>query len=179
MSEIQQPRSSELHDPTFRKVLFVGFLILMLLVPIAWIRDLVDEREVRQAEVKRELTSTWGGSQVLVGPVLIVPYLEHWKTDKGEDRTRTCWASFLPDDLLIAGEAAPERRSRGIFDVILYRTRLVISGSFARPNFAPWKIEESDVVWDAAKLAIGIPDLRGVESDPKVSWDEKPLGFEP
>ncbi len=179
MSATPKAHWTELVDPTFRKVLFVAFLIVMLLLPISRIRALVSEREARQGEVKREVTKTWGGTQMLAGPVLIVPFREHWKSGEGEDQTRTCWASFLPEELVIVGAAEPERRSRGIFDVVLYRTRLVISGRFARPSFTPWKIAESDVVWDDARLAIGIPDLRGVESDPKVTWDEKPLGYEP
>ena len=179
MSETPKADWSELHDPNIRKFFFVGFLILILLVPIGWIRDLVAEREGRQAGVKNELTATWGGSQTFVGPLLVVPYLEHWKTDKGEEKTRTCAAWFLPETLAVDGGVEPERRSRGIFDVILYRTHLTISGTFARPDFSAWRIDEADVVWDGARLAIGITDLRGIEGDPKAHWDEKPLAFAP
>jgi len=179
MSETPKADWSELHDPNIRKFFFVGFLILILLVPIGWIRDLVAEREGRQAGVKNELTATWGGSQTFVGPLLVVPYLEHWKTDKGEEKTRTCAAWFLPETLAVDGGVEPERRSRGIFDVILYRTHLAISGTFARPDFSAWRIDEADVVWDGARLAIGITDLRGIEGDPKAHWDEKPLAFAP
>lgn len=179
MAETTRARLGEWRDPMIGKVFFVGVLVLLLLVPISWIRGLVDERQVRHAEVKAELTSTWGGSQTFAGPVLVVPYLEHYKTEKGKDRTRTCFASFLPESLAIDGEVLPEIRSRGIFDVVLYRSKVSISGTFTRPDFSAWKIAPSDVVWDDARLAIGITDLRGLETDPKAAFDGKPIGFEP
>jgi len=106
-------------DPILKKLIFVGFLVMMLLVPVGWISGLVVEREARQAGVMNELAATWGGSQRFTGPLLMVPYLEHWKTDKGEPQTRTCAAWFLPEALVVDGSVEPEGRSRGIFDVIL------------------------------------------------------------
>jgi inner membrane protein len=179
MAETEAIQSTDARDPIIRKLFFVGFLVLVLLVPIGWIRDLVDERAARQAGVRSELTSTWGGSQTITGPMLVVPYLEHRRTNNGDVEVRTCLAWFLPETLAVTGGVEPERRSRGIFDVILYRTRLAMTAKFARPDFSIWKIDESDVVWDGARIAIGIPDLRGVDSDPKATWDAKPLPFAP
>ena len=175
----EKMRATEGADPILRKLFFVGFLAILLLVPIGWIRDLVDERAARQAGVRSELTSTWGGSQTITGPMLVVPYLEHRRTNNGDVEVRTCLAWFLPESLAVAGDVEPERRARGIFDVILYRTRLTITAKFARPDFSPWRIDETDVVWDGARITIGIPDLRGVDADPKATWDAKTLPFAP
>src|SRR5438046_4217595 len=96
MSE-QVQRPSDWKDPLVRKLLFVGGLAVLLLLPIEWIRGLIAERQTRHTAVKAELASTWGGQQTLLGPVLAVPYQEHWKTKDGEPQTRLGWAYVLPE----------------------------------------------------------------------------------
>src|SRR5262249_24257160 len=107
-----RPRSGR--DPLITKLFFVGFLVLVLLLPIEWIRGIIGEREARHAAVKQELAGTWGGRQILSGPLLAVPYLEHWKSKEGEAKTRTCFGYFLPEALRVDGTVDPETRRRGI-----------------------------------------------------------------
>lgn len=166
-------------DPLFIKLLFVGALVLVLLLPLASVWALISERQARQATVKAELAATWGGAQTLAGPLLAVPYAEHEKTAGGNDITRVSWAYFLPEELRIEGAVEPEVRSRGIFDLVLYRARLTVSGSFRRPDFSDWKIADGDIRWDEARLSIGIPDLRGIQQAPILNWDGRPIAFEP
>src|SRR6184192_3374734 len=58
MSE-QAQRPSDWKDPLVRKLLFVGGLAVLLLLPIEWIRGLIAERQTRHTAVKAELASTW------------------------------------------------------------------------------------------------------------------------
>ena len=175
----QVQRPSDWKDPLVRKIVFVGLLVVLLLLPIEWIRSLIAERQARHAGVKAELASTWGGQQTLAGPVVTVPYQEHWKTKDGEPETRICRAYFLPESLRIEGTVTPEVRARGIFEVILYRAALRVSGVFAQPDPSAWKIAPEDVLWDEASLSAGIPDLRGVAREPRLAWDDQEVGFQP
>ena len=172
-----RPRSGR--DPLITKLFFVGFLVLVLLLPIEWIRGIIGEREARHAAVKQELAGTWGGRQILSGPLLAVPYLEHWKTKEGEAKTRTCFGYFLPEALRVDATVDPETRRRGIFEVILYRVTLHVSGRFARPDFSEWRVPAEDVLWDDAALSLGIPDLRGVQKEPVLRWDGDQQTFQP
>src|SRR5438132_5783846 len=178
MSE-QAQRPSDWKDPLVRKLLFVGGLVVLLLLPIEWIRGLIGERQTRHAAVKAELASTWGGQQTVLGPLLVVPYQEHSKTKDGEPETRIGRAYFLPERLRIEGMVAPEVRARGIFELILYRATLRVSGTFAQPDLSAWKIAPEDGLWDEAALSVGIPDLRGVAKEPRLAWDDQELGFQP
>jgi inner membrane protein len=166
-------------DPLMTKMFFVGFLVLVLLLPIEWIRGIIEERQARHAAVKQELAGTWGGRQILSGPLLVIPYLEHWKTKEGETKARTCFGYFLPEALRVDATVDPETRRRGIFDVILYRLTLHVSGRFARPDLSEWRVPAEDVLWDGAGLSLGIPDLRGVEAEPALRWDGEQLTFQP
>jgi len=177
MAESPAGRSSK--DPIVVKMFFVGFLVMLLLLPIEWIRGIIAERQARQAAVQQELAATWGGRQMLSGPVLSVPYVEQWKTKDGELKTRTCFAYFLPESVEVNGTLEPEVRSRGIFSVVLYRLALHVHGRFARPDFAAWRMPDDAIAWDDATLSIGVPDLRGVAKEPSLRWDDQPLPFQP
>ena len=169
----------EWRDPMAGKMFVIGILILALLIPLGWISSLVTERQWRYEQVRRELSATWGGEQLLQGPILTIPYVERRRDDKGKESVWRHRAFFLPETLEIDGAIEPETRSRGIFRVLLYRVRVRVVGTFATPDFGVRKVAPEDVAWNEATLSIGIPDLRGVQSDPQIHWNDAPLAFRP
>jgi inner membrane protein len=64
------------------KGFFIGFLIFLLLIPTFMIQSIVSEREGRKSEVIREVSSKWGNSQQLIGPILRIPYYEISRIEK-------------------------------------------------------------------------------------------------
>lgn len=174
-----EPEKRRLRDSTAFKLLVTGGLILILLIPLGMVESLVRERERRGDEVAEEVAASWGGRQVLAGPVLTVPYHWHDKDSKGRRITYTTVAHFLPEALKVDGRIAPERRHRGIFEAAVYRADLQVSGTFRRPSFAAWGRAPEDVVWDDAYLSVGVPDLRGIRSGIGLAWGERQLQFEP
>lgn len=161
------------------KMVVIGVLMLALMVPLFMVGNLVSERQQRHDAVTREVASTWGNSQTLGGPVLVVPYHVYSRDDKGRLLTWTYNAYFLPEALKAAGRIVPEQRSRGIFDVVVYRADLRLSGTFQRPSFTAWDIPDGDVLWDQAYLAIGIPDMRGIRRGVQLTWAGKVLDLSP
>ena len=71
-------------------------------------------------------------------------------------------AVFLPVALRVDSEVVPETRRRGIFEVIVYRSRLKLSGHFASPEFSKWRVEAEHVLRATATLSLGISDPRGI-----------------
>src|SRR5262245_22546460 len=55
------------------KLLVVGFLILVLLIPAAMIRSMVHERRERRNAAMAEISASWASRQTLRGPLLRVP----------------------------------------------------------------------------------------------------------
>jgi inner membrane protein involved in colicin E2 resistance len=55
------------------KSFWIGFLLLLLLIPTAFIRDLVSERQLRQQTAVTEINSRWAGAQTVTGPVIGIP----------------------------------------------------------------------------------------------------------
>src|SRR6188508_807542 len=56
------------------RVALIGILVLLLLIPLAMVEDLIREREWRKQEAETEVSNTWGGPQIITGPVISVPY---------------------------------------------------------------------------------------------------------
>src|SRR4029453_242453 len=118
------------------RLLVMGFLMLVLLVPLTMVQSVVTERAGRRNEVAEEISGTWGAAQTIAGPVLVVPY--RWTTtdNNGKQTQSISRASFLPEALDVQGVADTEVRKRTLFKVVVYKARLKVSGRFARPEMA-------------------------------------------
>ena len=174
---VAQRRS--LRDSVLFKLILIGILMLALLIPLAMVRGLISERQARHDQTAAEVANSWGMEQILGGPVLRVPYLLHGKDENGKPQVWTVNAFFLPADLAISGQVAPERRSRGIFEVAVYRARLTWKGTFHQPSLAGWSVAPEDILWDQADLAFGVPDMRGLRRSVKLSWAGQELDLMP
>lgn len=165
---------------TTLKGVVIFFLTLVLLIPTFMIQGLIYEREGRQRDAITEVSSKWGQSQTISGPVLVVPYEQITRSIEGKEIARDQkLAYFLPEELNINGNATPEKRHRGIFDVVLYSSRITLEGSFNQPVVENLIPSGSIVHWEKTVLALGIPDLRGLEDQVKLDWSAQALLFEP
>ena len=54
------------------RIISIGFLILILLIPAFMVQDLIRERNYRNEDAKNEVGSVWGKVQTLSGPVVKV-----------------------------------------------------------------------------------------------------------
>src|SRR5205809_5403504 len=176
-----QPFFGRRHS-TILKLLGVGALVLVLLIPLAMITGVLSERLRRRNEAVADITSSWGREQNLIGPVLGIPYQYKFKTVKEVpladgrverrevEETATGNAYFLPETLNISGNAQTQKLHRGIYDAVVYRAQTVLSGKFAPPDFGPLKIDLKDVQWKDAFVAIAINDLRGAREAILLDW---------
>ncbi|TNE60988.1 MAG: cell envelope integrity protein CreD [Bacteroidetes bacterium] len=162
------------------KGILIFLLVLVLLIPAFMVEGVIQERESRQTEAVMEVSSKWGHSQTLIGPVLAVPYeLVHHDDEGKELRRETQFAYFLPESLNVASTVAPEKRHRGIFDVVLYSSVLRLDGTFAPLSTARVIPAEATVQWGKAVLVLGIPDLRGLRDQVRLNWAGSTLISDP
>lgn len=162
------------------KVGFTGLLSLALLIPLNMVSGIVTERESRRAGAVREVSEKWGFEQVIIGPVLTVPYRLYYKDDHNVTRMKIENAYFLPDELAINGTILPELRARGLYEVVLYRVDdLALTGRFSHPDPARLRIPERDMMWEDACLTVGIPDTRGIRRRAVLKWDRGEIPFLP
>lgn len=159
------------HAPILKMAAII-VLGLLLLIPLVMVSGVLSERLARRDSAVKDITATWGNPQVIVGPVLIVPYSHVQKAWREQtiggrvervevnEQVRTR-AFFLPAVLQAQGQLSPTRLHRGIYEAVVYDGTVKISGSFAYPSFAEWKVDPQQILWEEAELAISITDLRG------------------
>jgi inner membrane protein len=146
------------------KSFLIGFLVLLLLIPTYFIQNLVSERQDRQKEAVAEISSKWAGSQTVTGPVIGIPYHE-MVTGQGNTKEEKKWAYFLPSKLNIHAHIIPEKRYRGIYQVIVYTTELEIKGSYDSLHLAELNIPAENLLWNEAAVFFDISDVQGLKED--------------
>lgn len=149
------------------KLLSIGILSVILLIPSALIEDLIFERQQRADEVMDEVADKWSGPQTLSGPFLVIPYKKQEVTDLGKEGKETREyeekAFFLPHQLNVRGNIKPQILHRGIFDAVVYESELQIQSVFTKPDFKTLSIPEDRVLWNKAYMVFGITDVRGIQ----------------
>ncbi|MBO6621439.1 MAG: cell envelope integrity protein CreD [Balneola sp.] len=186
MSEIsdQNKQSFSERNTVMIKAVFIAIITLLLLIPAAMISNLVYERQNTKNEAINEIGEKWGKEQTITGPFLTIPFTKHIKRYSPKDSTdvwieRTDYLNMLPENLNVTGSIAPEKRYRGIFEVIVYNSDISLDGDFSTLNIKDFDIEAKDLHLNNAFLSIGISDLRGIEEQIDLKWGENTKVFNP
>ncbi|TGN00427.1 cell envelope integrity protein CreD [Leptospira yasudae] len=160
------------------RIIGIGILALLLLIPSFMVSNLIQEREQTRNAAEEEVTSKWGGSQTIGGPIVSVPFYDSIKNERGESERILRYAHFLPEDLQITGTVKPEKRYRGIYIVPLYQAELKISGSFSALDKHSLPISNRDLLWSDAFLSLGISDVKGIREKISIQLggDTKEMG---
>ncbi|GMQ30866.1 cell envelope integrity protein CreD [Algoriphagus confluentis] len=164
------------------KLLIIGFIVLILLIPQAMTLDLIQERQLRQQEAEEEISAKWSQDQTLTGPYLAVPYLVSKEVESaGEKRIvrEQQTAYFLPDHLEISGNIQPQALHRGIFDVVVYSGEISLQAEFPSLPLNKLNLLPEQILWDQTSLMVGLTDLRGIGENPSLRVEGKTLNYEP
>lgn len=170
------------------KVLGLVLLTLLLCIPLDRIDALNGERGESQREAAAELASTYTGAQTVIGPVLVVPYVERWmetqRNSKGqvtgvEPRSEEGVHLVFPDTLHIEGALAPQQRYRGIFRIPFYTLDATLNGGFAAfdPDTVVRHVSGSKLEFRTPYVVFNLSDLRGLDGSPALSIGGATLRF--
>lgn len=152
------------------KMLVIGVIIVVLMVPLLLVQNVIYEREEYQSKTYSEIASSWGHDQLIEGPVLTIPYEQLEKKEfrlaNGETlierESETKYAHFLPAQLNISGELIPQTLHRGIYEVPVYTADLLVSGEFSAAHSEDWN-DSTKVHWDDAFISIGLKENKGID----------------
>jgi inner membrane protein len=180
----QRSKNTWLRTSITVRLITIGVLILLLLIPVEMVQELIHEREYRSQEAIDEVSEKWGNPQTLSGPILSIPYYNYYriydKENSGKYHTerQKLYMHFLPEALIIDGKLAPKVRHRSIYDVIVYNANVKIEGSFLPPDFSSFGIEDKDILWNKATLSLGISDLRSIQENISLQWNSEESMFD-
>jgi len=175
--------------PLIKKVLMIGLLAILLMIPLMMIEDVVYERSAYRDQARYSIAQSWTAEQQLLGPLLVAPYKERYTEQAWDEklkrydikqRVRDGRLFIAPEGLTVEGKVATESRQRGIYAVPVYRSRLAIAGSFDLRRLREFgEASEHTIEWQPAHLSVMISDVRGVERQPILQWGGEKYEFAP
>lgn len=172
------------------KVAALLLLMLLLCIPLMRIGWLVTERGASRQQAVQDLAAAHAGPQTVIGPVLVVPYVERWSESQLDadgrlksrvDRSKESRLLVYPEKLELNGAVNPQERQRGIFNVLFYALDGTWSGRFAPVDAARIGKTEKDSAIQLLPpyIAVGLSDVRGVQGSPVLSVAGQALRLAP
>jgi len=172
-----------MQKPFLYKSLGILALILLMSLALGYVNDLILERQTRQADVESNIAKSSTESQTVTGPILVVPYTEHYTETVGRDkeiktveRKDEKYLYLLPNALAVTGDFSHNYKQRGIFKALMYRFNGDIVGNF---NLNQIKVQaqhaNGSIRFGQAMLSIGLSDTRGIDGQPVLHWGTQTL----
>lgn len=173
------------------RTIIIGIIALVMLIPLGMVSSVVSERSYLYQSVLDDIASNWGRQQVLLGPVLVIPYTDRIvrkETVSDKDGNQKVIervshikqsAIFLPDSLRVNATLNEQFRKRGLYNSLVYTADIQISSEFSTPKVKLLSENISKIHWDKAYLTIGLSDTRAINSVSSLSWDAQQQKLSP
>lgn len=150
------------------KLLLVCLLVLVMGVPLLVVAGLVAEREGRARQVTAEIGANAGGSQVVGGPMLLVPYQRSLEAtdDQGRTQRRVEPGTFVvfPETGSADTRLTVQDRRLGIYRAAIY-TAITEFGAAFRPSEALEGVDDSyRFDWSQARIVMFVSDSRAIRN---------------
>lgn len=166
------------------KLLLVCLLVLVMGIPLLIVGGLVAERQMRANQVTTEIGSAAGGSQVVGGPMLLVPYQRTVETTDDQGRTqrrneRGTYVVFAETGTADATLTVQDRKL-GIYRAAVYNAVTEFDASF-RPSAAMAGVDPAyRFDWPQARIVMFVSDSRAIRNAAELRFpDGTTATFEP
>jgi inner membrane protein len=169
------------------KLFLAGIIGIALVIPLMMVYALVWDRQEQSNVAQNSIAAGWGGPQVVVGPVLVIPYTANsveTVDQNGRQTTRTVQVTkelFLsPETNALTTNLKPDRKRKSIYESVLFVAENSGTARFALPaDFARYGIARDALNLAGAELRFGISDARGLQADSKVVVNGTSLELQP
>lgn len=165
------------------KALIIGVLTLALLIPSIFVQNLIDERQNRNQQVLDDITNQWSGSQLINGPVLVIPYRSYEKyTDTAKQvnvRETIGKLYILPEHLNYKAATKSQKLHKGIFYAAVYNANVNVNGDFGKIDLTGMQISPAQLLPERAYLLFGISDTKGLKSLPEINFSGQKITTRP
>ncbi|MGR7812178.1 cell envelope integrity protein CreD [Lacinutrix undariae] len=169
------------------RMLTVGTLVLILLIPLSFINSLITERSFRQQDVVDEINEKWGNEVLVYGPILKIPYNSYSETKTYNEKTKTYYtetqthinyAYIFPEELKADAKVKSKPLKRGNFESAVYTSDMTFTGNYSIPNLEQKDIKDEDINWEKATIIIKTSNLKGIKNEIKIKLNQNTYAFE-
>ena len=186
--ENQVPEVKNFLQSNTAKMIMVGFLTLVLLIPLFFVQDLIRERSQRKTQMADEVTNLWGRDVQFYGPILRIPYTSYEAYNVTNSKTGVTtierravnnYAYFFPNDLKNTSNIRKnDNLKRGIFNHVVFTADMNFKGNFTSPNFTKLGIAEENIQWEKAAVIVKTTNLKSIKSELKIQLNKDTFSFE-
>ena len=187
------------------RFIIVGFLALLMFIPLGLVSDVIQERARYSDATIRDISREWGGSQLLSGPVLVVPVTEDVTYDRKREavdpvtgRTLRDEKNFIvyehyeetvtearqpiylyPERFDLAVTTQSQTRHRGIFAVPVYTADVALDFNFdvSLADAALTGNEAAD--WERTELRVHLAENRALRGEAVLRAGQQRFPLEP
>lgn len=160
------------------KLLLVCLLALMMAIPALVIFALVYDRSERARTAQAGIGALAGGPQVLVGPILAVPFEIPSRAAGLAPETGLYVVS--PETGQANAKVKVTTRRRSLYAAQVYDATVGFKAAFVLPETAERLPPDARIDWGSARLVMALSDLRGVKNEVSATLaDGARLRFEP
>jgi len=170
----------------------IGFIALILMIPLQMISGKITERAAFLDDAKQSVSRSWTASQSVLGALVVIPYEIHreikvkdsYAQEEQPQIQKTLHHKFIiPEKFVVNANIRNSVRHKGIYNVPVYTSNIDIKGEVNSKDLAKQlnsiKSEGSKVVIKQAIFSITLSDPRGINSIPILKWQNKGITFNP
>lgn len=161
------------------KAAIIGALVLVMLIPVEMIEGVVHDRQNVHDFARRDIMASWGERQLVLGPILVLPFRERHLNQDGEEYFSRREIFVLPEELSFTTRVDPEILHRGLHEVPIYRAAIDVAGRFPALDLTRLGLTEAEIEYGDAKIVLSLSDTRGIAETPRIRIGETRAAFEP
>lgn len=160
----------------------IAVLSIFLFVAAAMILNMIHERKLYQEKAVEDIAASVSGVQMVLGPVLVIPYKVSVNTrdPQTKEMTRVIQERsyyMLPQELSVSADITVTPRKLGIYQAQLYAGKLNLSGSFGKIDLENVQNMRGFVAFDEPYFVLSIGDTRGINAISSLILNHKPFEF--
>lgn len=152
---------------TAGKLGLLAAISLLMLIPLAMIKGLINNRDNTKEQVKREIAEAYAGSQLVYAPRLQNTAIVKSASNPSETSTHT--NTTMSSEVNYFVDVETESLHRSIYDVIVYNSSIKITGRLTLDSYALGASRN--------EMRLNVSDFKGLSSIPQIRFGDKTYSF--
>ncbi|MFK8050936.1 MAG: cell envelope integrity protein CreD [Halioglobus sp.] len=176
-----------------QKILIIAALAVVLLVPVNMVKYKVYERQAYLQEARIRVSQSWTGEQMLVSPVIVIPYRTKLATPSGFFTEKALSNAGKPEtrhlEFIVPNQMAQKTNIsnssvyKGIYEVPVYHSEISLSGRFSAEKLRS-KLETIKALANYSEMeepyiALHLSDPRGIDQTPSLMINNNAMSLNP
>ncbi|WP_299111756.1 cell envelope integrity protein CreD [uncultured Winogradskyella sp.] len=169
------------------RMIIVGILVMILLIPLTYVNILIEERAYRQQDVVKEINNKWGNEVTMYGPILKLPYKTYSETSTFNEKTKAYiketkthinYAYIFPETLSTNANVKSKSLHLGNFESAVFTSKIRLNGRFNTIDLSSKDIKQEDIMWNKASMLFKTTNLKGIKTEMEIKLNGNSYPFE-